>query len=588
MKQILLRVGLPLLAMVSLTGCIDDNYDLSNIDTTSEFQVKDLVLPINLDPVTLGDIIEIKDGDNIKVIELNGHTFYAIRESGSFSSDPINIPGFVATAPSLTPTQMTFELGNLSYRSQAQAPANAIAVDMKEPINQLVNFSATSIDKSIIELSDIYADNFNITLEFSVSSSVTELADIELANLALEIPKGLTVSGMIPADCNYNEGNLHVPVLQFENGKAILSLTATAINLPANNSGIDYDNHELNIDTKIDITSARLMVAVKDNEDLNTLKNINIDIDYTVSPINVNAVSGKIKYMLEGDALNISPISLSNLPDFLADDETNLILANPQIYLSVNNPVADEKLGYQSGLRLTAVRSNDKKDFELNNGYFRVGYEKGITGPYNFCLSPEDPVNVPSGYQNPEHVAFTSLSNVIAGNGLPENIEIKLTEPQIYEQSVTEFELNQNLPSLSGNWEFLAPLALKGNTDSRIVYTDVIDGWGSDDLNKLTIKVLEVSLNVTNETPLSAMLKGYPIDKNGNQISGVNIEGAEIPGGAQEAPVTIRISGEVKDLDGIKFTATVTPMSSEALSPDQSITLSKIRAKVSGNYITDF
>ena len=38
MKQIFLYGGLPLLAMVSLTGCIDDNYDLSDIDTTSEFK----------------------------------------------------------------------------------------------------------------------------------------------------------------------------------------------------------------------------------------------------------------------------------------------------------------------------------------------------------------------------------------------------------------------------------------------------------------------------------------------------------------------------------------------------------------------
>lgn len=588
MKQILLRGGIPLVAMTALTGCIDDNYDLSDIDTTSQFKVNDLVLPFNLDPITLGDIIEIKDGEQIKEITVNGKTFYAVQESGSFKSDPINIPGFHTDAPQLAPATLEFQLGGGS-RNATKAPANALTLGIKNPINKQVVYSASNIDSSIKEITDLFTDDLSIALDFTASPEVVQLADVELTDLTLDLPKGLTVESIVPETGSYNDGRLIIPSLKLEDGKALLYLKATAINLPANNSGIDYESHTLNLSTEVNIESANLVVTPKDDAPADLPSEVSLDIDYSISPLDVTAVSGKIQYLLEGDALKISPISLSNIPDFLSGDGTNLILANPQIYLSVNNPVADEQLGYQTGLQLTAIRENgEDKVFNLDNGYFRVGFDKGPEGPYNFCLSPDMPANVPSAYANPEHVAFSDLGYVISGNGIPQSIDIKLVEPQVYEQDVTAFALNQNLEALSGEWEFLAPLALKDGSDAKIVYTDVVDGWGSDDLDKLTIERLEVNMNVTNATPLAAVLTGYPIDRNGNQISGVTIDGAEIPGGANGTPVTLHISGAVKNLDGIRFTATVTPADGNALSPDQSITLSDIKAKVSGNYTTDF
>lgn len=37
--------------LLLLTSCIDDNYDLSDVDTTSRINVNDLVLPVNIDPI---------------------------------------------------------------------------------------------------------------------------------------------------------------------------------------------------------------------------------------------------------------------------------------------------------------------------------------------------------------------------------------------------------------------------------------------------------------------------------------------------------------------------------------------------------
>lgn len=595
MKQILLRGGLPLLAMASLTACIDEDYDLSDIDTTSEFKVKDLVLPINLAPVTLGDIIEIKEGEQIKEITLGGETFYAVQESGTFKSGEIHIPGFHTNAISLDDTEVHFAMPSLPSRgsSMHKAPTDQIIIPFPEAIHNSFSFNTNNIDEAIVAVTDLYLNNFNIKLDFSLVPSASEIAEVELTNINIDLPKGLQVDELSPSGDNNNydpqTGRLHIQTLVLKNGKAVLELAASKINLQAND--VKIENHRLNLATNVNISDEAKLVVTPISNDLSSLADgLKLTIKYDISPLDVAAVSGTINYKLDG--LSIDPVSLSSLPDFLAGNGTNLVLTNPQIYLRVNNPVADYKLGYSTGLNITAVRGLDEKQYPFN-GTINVGYNKEEVGPYEFCLSadPEGTKNKLPDYSNAIDLNYSDLSYVLSGDGLPESLKINLVDPQIYQQDVEKFKLNNDeLPILQGSWEFLAPLAMPAEpeSDAKIVYKDVVDGWGSEDLDKLVIQKLEINLNITNDTPLEATLAGYPIDKNGNKINGVNIEGATIPGGAKDASVTIYITGEVKNLDGIEFTATVKPENSNALSPNQSITLSNIRAKVSGNYTTDF
>lgn len=178
---------------------------------------------------------------------------------------------------------------------------------------------------------------------------------------------------------------------------------------------------------------------------------------------------------------------------------------------------------------------------------------------------------------------------MLSGNGIPSQLKINLVDPCINRQKVVKFPLGHSIEPVEGIWEFVAPLALSESSDTptQIVYTDKVDGWGSEDLDALTIEKLEINVMVTNNLPLKANISGYPIDRNGNKIKDVEIVGAEVPENANQE-INIRITGEIKNLDGIIFTATVLPTSNEALAPSQTITLSNLRAKVSGNYTKEF
>lgn len=66
---------LALAGLASLTSCVDDGYDLSDVDSTSRFTVEDLVVPINIDELTLKDVISFDDDSKIQPVTIDGKNF---------------------------------------------------------------------------------------------------------------------------------------------------------------------------------------------------------------------------------------------------------------------------------------------------------------------------------------------------------------------------------------------------------------------------------------------------------------------------------------------------------------------------------
>lgn len=591
MRHFSIYGALPLMASVALTGCVDNNYDLSDIDTTTEIKVKDLVIPINLDEVTLGDIIEIKEGSELCEVDINGEKFYAVDKSGDFKSKKIEIPGFSAPAPHVNGLELKFPVPSLpSFPQSARIPGIDEPIQIEypaageTPVQTNLNYTARNIDSSIISIDDIKLRPFYSRVTFSVGS-LHNLASICLDDVQVALPKGINFETMVN-DGSYVDpqtGVLHIPRLWIgEDGTGTSLLAVDAIkNLPQNGYIID-DHRNLVIDQQLSVKHATLIVNLNNSADLSALgSKITIDVNFEFSDLVAESVSGKIRYDVED--INIDPVSINDLPDFLSQEGTNLVLANPQIYLQLNNPLVQYNLGYQSGIAITQVR-NDVHGNTLtldNNGVFTVSGNQNIT---NFVLSPEMPGNVPDKFAGAQHVPFSQLSDVIAGDGIPQQLLINLVDPQVYEQTVNNFQLGTELPAVEGNWRIVAPLALKPGSGSKIIYTDRKTGWNDADVDAITINHLSLTMTADSKLPLNATLSGHPLDKNGSAIPGVTIKPVEIKGMQDGQTVELVVEGTVEHLDGFEFTATVNSASSEPLAPEQTITLKNIRAKVSGNY----
>lgn len=582
---------------LAITGCIDNNYDLSDIDTTTEVKVNNLTLPINLDAITLNDIIDTDDSQ-IKIITLDGKEIYAVTQSGEFEAEDIEIAGFTATAQNINPVESVFKLNSADVIPAAKYSTRAGSLKINAKYNlksspiQNIDYTASSLDKSLISIDYMTCDP--MVIKFSLSTTGTgSNTTMRFNKIVLNFIKGLSLKSL-PSNYTYDPvtGLLTIVNLDFKENKAEIILTAVGADMIK--AGCKIENHILNFRSAINLKEAELEMTTEMNEGSSVSSEIKFSIDTEVEPLVAKSFNGQVQYNLEGNGLSIDPVMLDDLPDFLNNDQTNILLSNPQIYISVSNPVAENNLSFQTGMTLTAVRDNEDKTFSLdNNGKINIAINNG-SGPYNFVLSPAMPDNPLTGYANGlKHVAFSGLSEVLSGNGLPSEIKIDLIDPELPLQSAINFPLNTKLPALKGTYDFLAPLALERN--SRIIYTDTEDGWGDEDLAKLTVNTLEITADVTSMIPLGATVTIVPLYKNNfddeteeaKPIAGVKGE-TMLPANAKDYPLSITIKGEIKRLDGIKISAIAEPGSTEALGPKQTIILKNVRATVSGSYTTDF
>ena len=587
MKHLFVRSGAALLLCALITGCVDKDYDLSNIDTTSEFRVDNLVLPINLDAITLDKIIDLDEESKIKTVDINGKQFYAVTEEGDFHSEPIFIESFTATIPPVNTTNAIFEL-NAGGRNASRAASTSKSVfyyDLRDFTPQHVSIKANGIDNSIRAIDELKSKPMTITIalhESTLPSNVT----ISMEALKLEMLKGLNVtSASAGAKYDPQTGILSIENLNFTNNEAQISLVAEGIDFTLNNTTIKDNSFDCSSEIKLDSGKLKMEVAMSSGQSFTPNQRVEFALKTTFSPFIATHFSGKIEYKLSGSDLNINPITLNDIPDFLNQDETDLILANPQIYLNLNNPVAGYNLYYQTGLQLTSIRTSGNKTYAPDNGQ-KIATAAGNSGTLNFVLSPTMPSDPLSQYtKDLKHIPFSGLSNLLSGEGLPDEIEIDLINPELPLQTVADFKLDNNIEGVKGNYYFLAPLALK--TESTIIYTDSKDGWNDEDLDKLKITSLELEADATSTIPLEATIVAYPLDKHGNRISGVKATG-KLPANCTDEHIVITMEGTIEHLDGVTFEATVHPGDENPLAPSQTIILKNLRARVSGSYLTDF
>lgn len=560
-------------ASLILSGCIDDKYDLDDIDTTVRVQVKDLVVPVNIDKATLSNIFDLKEDSKIKIE--NGT--YAFVDKGSFNSDEITIRRVHLTAPDIKPTTSPVHLPASSWNIPA---GQTVKID-------LAGVSKTSFSAETRDVSDfiVSIERANTVLHMTIGLRADGLQgrvrNIHARNLVLRFPKGLKLSNT-SGSYNPSTGLFNVGNVDGAGNSLAISFDVDEVDAVAAGISYSYENSYLRFDGPLEIVSGELVfnssdLAVSASQ---LPSSFNLVTTYTMSDIDITSFTGTMRYDLDG--FNVSDVTLSDLPDVLTQDGTDISIANPQIYFSVTNPLSSYSLHAQTGMEITSWKGDTRVGtYALDApGYFTVG---GNNVENYYYLSPKTVTTLYPGYPSATHIGYASLSDVLSGNGIPSRLSVDFVNPVVPTQHVTDLKLGVNLGRVNGNYSFYAPLAFGGG--STIVYRDVVDGWSSEDLDHVTIETLSVSAVVDTDFPVPLTFTGYPIDVDGNQINGVEIVGADVPAHAKGQPIEIKITGPVTRLDGIRFVASVKASAdTEALSPDMNISLTNIRPRVSGYY----
>lgn len=657
MNTKLLKAGAFFAPFLLLTGCVDESYQLDDIDTTTRLTVDNLVVPINIKPFQLGDFFE-PDG-NIEQITLNGKPVYAFvqkpeeGDEDAINTEAIEIPTVSMASPTLPSSQQTLvtqtqlpPLPNIPFRpkrltdQEIQDLVNqySLVFDIKSlgESNQM-NYKTNDVDNAIKSISnasvyatDVYGARKPITLRINLGiigmESVVE--KMVFSGVELQCPKGLVnTTGDVVNVGTYNAqtGIWSIPDMEWNatGGTLVMNtdkfvFAQSPIKPGTNNKNIFEYNSNFYVKP---VGTVKLVPKIVNGLPATIPTSIDIKADFVLDQqITIGAVSGKIEYKLDVDA--ITDIDLNDLPDFLDDDRTNLVLSQPMIYVGLNNPVAsvkvkdsNEGLKPELSLKFIAERSNGVSDVSGTSAKIALPAYQNVANPdqarYNFVLADvndksELPAD-PEGFENAILVKFAGLSNLLANPdfqpsdenskaGLPDKIKIQIEDPKIPETEVVNFELGKDIPGVKGNYEMIAPLGLGKN--SLIVYSDVAD-WESDDLDDLHITKLTVGCDVLSELPVDAELsfvllgKEKPDGTRDRITEGITYHDFTVRHGDNKGVqlgATIDKGFDISGIGGIEYIAilSVSQEQADALSPEHSLTLSNVKATIGGYYESDF
>lgn len=580
MKRYLLPAT-PLAAMLLLTGCMDDNYDLSNIDTTTEVKVNGLTIPVNLKEVELDALIDIKEGDDIQVED--GIYVYSTKSDKPFGSDAITINPFNVETSAINPTFVTVKLSSSAAAPARRAAANALAYNV-ERMETPFDFEVKDIDEAVKKITKLGTPankklTFKLRLIFPAAIT-SNCSSIHIDELNIRFPEGLNGQSTLGTFANDV-----VTIRDYEVTGGVLAFDVTSDQLAMDET---INGGQFKYSENITVESGRLSLtpngASLDNE-------FTLETDYVLAPFEVTKFSGAIDKPIEN--LAIDPISLENLPDFLTQAGTNLILSNPQLYLELTNPVSEYSMKAHTGMAFTQVRNGrpSNENIVLPGG-LTISDNLPAGAVYKFALSPEGTSLTPiAGYENAEKLPYPGLRDVLSGNGLPQSLNVTFDAPHVYGDNVADFPLDGNIDGISGNYIFRAPLALEPGTE--IYKSGTEDDWSSEDLDRLYVTEVVLNASVTSEVPLGVKLGAQIINTAGQKVGKV-VEEAYVPASCTDEQIEIKIvaeSGdEINNIDGISYNAIciVTNDDKEAgkaLAPNQSITLKNVRATVTGRYL---
>ncbi len=598
MKRQTLMNGLLSLTVVSvMTACVDDKYDLTDIDTTSRFTVDNLTVPVNLSEIKLENVINLDDNENISVE--NGE--YVIKKGGSIAPTDFNINGVHINAPNIDATSINVGLGGLPVAPGTFIPAKVDLGPISFNASDLVGyeFKVQNVDKALVWLKDIKTSPIEVKVILSIPAELIGTDNkISFEDLELQLPWGLLdVKGVAGYDTS--TGKVTLPPLPVgANGKAELTISAGGMEL--NEQGKIKDG-VLSVAGQVGVLGGKIKLSL---QNVTLPSDLNIGVNYEVSGFDVNSFSGQIDYKM--DDISIAPIKLNDLPEFLNDPLTNIFISNPSISIDVNNPIAKYGQGVdglvgEGQLTLTSTFKNGKSVGRTSDVFKLI--DPDGDGVNKIILTP----NVVEG--EADMYEFKDLGYVLTyypynpaaisyGWGLPETIAVSIEGLKFF-GSVTDFPL-KNIGSASGDYSFTAPLGFGDGT--TIFYETTENGWSSDDLDKVNIQTIHLKADCSTDLPVSIKVKVVPVDKDGKEIAvREDYLHFSVPANAQNEPVSLVIEAKdgstISGFDGVRFFATIGQNSPEGglvggdtnpLGPNLHLKLNDLRVTVDGYYETDF
>lgn len=551
------------------TSCVDSSFDFDK-DFDWSINTGYLAFPVGkTDTIFLDDIIEIDEGDDLQIVpDADGNGVageYHLIKDGEIDRASANVR--MATVDGST---THIDPITAADESSVVSPSGMITTQISQTGD--VKADAADIDGALKELGSLKAAaptalTLNIKLEGNLNFSTIS------GNLKVKFPSFLVFND--PAVNANNEIQIPCSELQL-NVPYVRTLQLTGYHF---DGGLPVVNNEIHLNEQVVITG-ETNVQLPSGGQIGSGVKLQIVPTVLLADMSVDEATGIIQP--EIDATKTS-VEISNLPDFLNDDETSLSVSNPVILFSAVNPL-------NAPVDLTGKMLGKKEDGTLISGS-EVKFGAGSTDPIllqpgsNLIALSRLGTGGPAGSQN---IAVANINNLIAK--IPDVVEVEM-QPAVSYDKYYSIRLGHDY-EVSGNYNIDIPLSFEEGLN--IVYTDSADDLNSD-LKDLDFEEAAVEFDAVNTIPLELEVKAEnvtPLDINKQPLSDIKVE---VEGGIAASAdgktstrqtllikMTEQVKGAMSRLDAIRFRVTAVPGQAIGITlrSDQWMQLENIKVKV--------
>ena len=531
------------------TSCIDNSYDLNkDIDMTVNVGGEHLAIPVGYtEQITLDKIIELDEGDDLQLV--NGE--YHLLKSDKIDETNTSVKMVTVNASS-NPINSIKVINDRTYPQ----PEDVTVEDIESEGS--VNTEAHGIDEAVIEIGSLTANTpAKLTLSFEINkTSSISYSDVTIDKMTITFPDFI----------KFEEGQsgLNGQVLTISN-KTLSSSTYTIdLYISKYVFGEKYGDgnkvKEENGDRIIKIENQK--ITVKTDVTVHKAQgtgSLNITPTATLAAMTVSEVHGTIKPDMD---VKPTEVELTNLPDFLQDEEVKLDITNPVFSFKANNPLNEEiemdgiMTGYKNGKVTKTVKIGS------GNGGVPIKLKPSGNKQQTISIVRNEKTVVETGATK---VIVPNLNDII--ETIPDRISVEL-KPAVKTDDYYTVNLGQDYVL---NSEYNIDIPLSFGSGLKIVYEETIDDFDLD-LEDVDIKKAIISITADNTIPLKMEIKNENVsalDVNGNKITDINVtvEGTitESKDGKSIATSQLNINlvstkeGAISKLDGLFFKVTAVP-----------------------------
>lgn len=546
-----------------LAGCTNEDYDFDKVDYTLGFGGDRLSLPgsNSTAEIQLDDLLDISGSDLISTTA-DGDYVFGKEPDGvnpvSVTVDPITLHNDQSRGLSF---DISLPQDLLPLVGQVIQPADyGMSLEEEGQVSLLdYEFQAPDAVKSLqsVGLGDGGVDlSLNLLLPACVR---------RFGNIVIDLPDFLRMTCTnVPPGGTFDVNANKLTLTDYTGGDLTLNFKVTSIDVA--NSIVDTDNYAMFENGIFSLKGYVVMSLRVDELEVPSATVLQLSGVANFQDVTITSAHGQFD-----PAINLQEagtVTINSIPDFLTDQEVVADLDNPQIWLTLRSTMP---LGGTIEATLTSDTYPQGVVLDGNKTIRVKGSADGQTEMETKVLICRNG----SGVDNMEYqvIEVEDLSKLV--NTLREGMQIKfgINEVKATQETAT-IQLGHKY-HLTPAYRFTAPLAF--GPEAVIVYSKMETGW-NDDIDELALAnnaYVHLKGTAVNKIPANLTLDITPLGTNGQALSDVKVEliQNQVTGtknAAVESPIEVKISGNVKKLDGI--TLKLKAESNEAL---RGVTLNK-------------